>query len=599
LYKDTDCGQPRKSDSGKRITVAGWVNRRRDHGSLIFIDLRDRTGLLQIVFNPEVSKETHHTAEALRSEWVVQVTGEVRPRLAGAENPNLPTGEVELVASSINVLNRSLTPPFEVDDEATVSEDTRLQYRYVDLRRPKMQRLLRLRHQVTRIMWDQLSGEGFTQIETPILIKSTPEGARDYVVPSRVHHGKFYALPQSPQQLKQILMVSGFDRYFQIAHCFRDEDLRADRQPEHTQLDLEMSFVHQKDVTDVVERLYSRILAETRPDATVSKPFIRLTYDEAISRFGSDKPDLRFGMELATLTETAARSEARVFQSIAADGGAIRGFAVPGAAGYGRRQTDELIELARRHGAQGLVFIAIDESAGSIDSLTAEQARGPMNKFMSIEVIREIAQKTGANPGDLILIVAAAEKMVNAVLGGLRSEMGARLGLKDPDRFEFAWVTDFPLFEWDDDLKKWGPAHHVFSSPKPEHIEFIESDPGKVHADLYDLVCNGWELGSGSIRIHDPKLQLKVFNVIGYTEDQIHERFGHLLRAFEYGAPPHGGMGLGLDRLVAVIAGESSIREVIAFPKTQSAVDPMFEAPGQITREQLAELHISIVKQEE
>jgi aspartyl-tRNA synthetase len=360
-----------------------------------------------------------------------------------------------------------------------------------------------------------------------------------------------------------------------------------------------MSFVHQKDVTDVVERLYSRILAETRPDATVSKPFIRLTYDEAISRFGSDKPDLRFGMELATLTETAARSEARVFQSIAADGGAIRGFAVPGAAGYGRRQTDELIELARRHGAQGLVFIAIDESAGSIDSLTAEQARGPMNKFMSIEVIREIAQKTGANPGDLILIVAAAEKMVNAVLGGLRSEMGARLGLKDPDRFEFAWVTDFPLFEWDDDLKKWGPAHHVFSSPKPEHIEFIESDPGKVHADLYDLVCNGWELGSGSIRIHDPKLQLKVFNVIGYTEDQIHERFGHLLRAFEYGAPPHGGMGLGLDRLVAVIAGESSIREVIAFPKTQSAVDPMFEAPGQITREQLAELHISIVEQDE
>lgn len=599
MYKDTDCGQPRKSDSGKQITVAGWVNRRRDHGNLIFIDLRDRTGLLQVVFNPEISEQTHRLAESLRSEWVVQVTGEVKPRIQGAENPNLDTGEIELQASSIQVLNRSNTPPFEIDDETTVSEDIRLQYRYVDLRRPKMQRLIKLRHQVTQIMWDQLSGEGFTQVETPILIKSTPEGARDYVVPSRVHPGKFYALPQSPQQLKQILMVSGVERYFQIAHCFRDEDLRADRQPEHTQLDLEMSFVHQKDVTDVVERLYSRILDETKPEAEVTKPFTRLTYGEAMNRFGSDKPDLRFGMELSTLTEIAARSEARVFQAVAADGGSIRGFAATGCGDYGRKQTDGLIDLAKQHGAQGLVFIAIDENAESIETLTEDQVKGPLNRFMSIEIIRELAEATHAKPGDLVLIVAGAEKMVNTVLGSLRNEMGTRLGLKDPNRFEFAWVTDFPLFDWDDDLKKWEPAHHVFSSPKPEHVDLLESDPGKVHADLFDLVCNGWELGSGSIRIHDPNLQLRVFNVIGYSKEQIEERFGHLLRAFEYGAPPHGGMGLGLDRLIAVIAGESSIREVIAFPKTQSAVDPMFEAPGEIGPDQIEELHIAVLDEEE
>jgi aspartyl-tRNA synthetase len=393
-------------------------------------------------------------------------------------------------------------------------------------------------------------------------------------------------------------MVSGMERYFQIARCFRDEDLRADRQPEHTQLDLEMSFVHQEDVMDVVERLYTRILKETRPDAEVTSPFTKLNYSDAISKYGSDKPDLRFGMELATLTDVAAKSEARVFQTIAAEGGAIRGFAAPGCAGYGRRQTDELIELAKRAGAQGLVFIAIDESAKSIDSLTEEQAKGPLNRFLSLDIIKEIARRTGAKPGDLILIVAGREKMVNTVLGGLRNEMGGRLGLKDPKKFAFAWVKDFPLFEWSDDLKKWEAAHHVFSAPKQEHIQFLESDPGRVYADLYDLVCNGWELGSGSIRIHDPAVQTRVFNVIGYTEDEITDRFGHLLRAFQYGAPPHGGMGLGLDRLVALLGGESSIREVIAFPKTQTAVDPMFEAPGTVTDAQLKELHIAVVEPE-
>ncbi len=599
MHKDTNCGEPRKSDAGKEITVAGWVNRRRDHGNLIFIDLRDRTGLLQVVFNPEVSSDAHHLAESLRSEWVVQVRGEVSNRIEGAENPNLATGEVELIAEQLTVLNSSLTPPFEIDDDVNVSEDTRLQYRYIDLRRQKMQRLMKLRHNVTGLIWNHLTDEGFTHIETPILIKSTPEGARDYVVPSRVHPGEFYALPQSPQQLKQILMVSGIERYFQIARCFRDEDLRADRQPEHTQLDLEMSFVHQQDVTDVVEQLYTRIFKETRPASKLPAPFPRLTYAESMRRFGTDKPDLRLGMELATLTEIAARSEARVFQSITADGGSIRGFAVPGCAGYGRRQTDELIELAKRHGALGLVFIAIDESAASVETMTEEQVRGPLNRFMSIEVIRDIARETGAGPGDLILIVAGVEKMANRVLSELRLEMGSRLELADPDEFSFAWITDFPLFEWDEEWKRWTPAHHVFSSPKAEHIDLIETDPGAVHADLFDLVCNGWELGSGSIRIHDPKLQLRVFNVIGYSEDEISDRFGHLLRAFEYGAPPHGGMGLGLDRLVALIGGETSIREVIAFPKTQSASDLMFDAPSAIAEEQLSELHIAVITDDE
>ena len=597
MHKDTDCGQPRRSDAdtGKEITVAGWVNRRRDHGNLIFIDLRDRTGLLQIVFNPEVSPAAHRLAESLRSEWVVKVRGRVTRRIDGAENPNLATGDVELIAHELTVLNQSLTPPFEVLDDVNVSEDTRLQYRYIDLRRQKMQGLLKLRHKVTGIIWNHLSGEGFTHVETPILIKSTPEGARDYVVPSRIHPGEFYALPQSPQQLKQILMVAGIERYFQIARCFRDEDLRADRQPEHTQLDFEMSFVHQQDVTDVIERLYSLILNEVRPEVKVPAPFPRLTFEESMRRFGTDKPDLRLGMELATLTEIAAGSEARVFQSVAADGGAIRGIAVPGCARYGRRQTDELLDIAKRHGALGLVFIAIDEGAESIETMTEEQVRGPLNRFMSIDVIREIARKTGAKPGDLILIVAGAERMANRVLSELRLEMGRRLELADPNEFSFAWVTDFPLFEWDEASEHWTPAHHVFSAPKAEHVGLLETDPGAVHADLFDLVCNGWELGSGSIRIHDPRLQLKVFNVIGYSEEEIDDRFGHLLRAFEYGAPPHGGMGLGLDRLVALIAGETSIREVIAFPKTQSASDPMFEAPSAISDEQLSELHIAVI----
>jgi aspartyl-tRNA synthetase len=595
VYKDTDCGEPRESTVGSQITVAGWVHRRRDHGNLIFIDLRDRSGLLQVVFNPEYSDTAHDLAGSLRSEWVVQVTGKVVSRLPGAENPELPTGMVELSATDLVILNRSITPPFEVSDDVEVDANTRLKYRFMDLRRPRMQELLKLRHKVTHIMWDYLTEKGFTQVETPILIKSTPEGARDYVVPSRVHPGNFYALPQSPQQLKQLLMVSGVERYFQIARCFRDEDLRADRQPEHTQLDFEMSFVHQDDVMAIVEGLYTRIVEETVPTARISTPFVRLTYAESMERFGTDKPDLRFGMELTTITETAARSDARVFQAVASSGGVIRGFVAEGCGNYGRRQTDDLTEFAKSSGAQGLVFIAIDESAPSIDALEEDHIKSPLKKFLSVEVVKQIATEMDAGPGDLMLIIAGTEKLANTVLSNLRNEMAKRLELVDSNEMAFAWVYDFPLFEWDEDLKKFEPAHHVFSSPKAEHMEYLDTDPAKVIGTLWDLVCNGSEMGSGSIRIHDRDLQTKLFNIIGYSEEQISDRFGQLLTAFTYGAPPHGGMGLGLDRLVAVLAGEEAIREVIAFPKTQSAFDPLFEAPSRIEDDQLRDLHLRVV----
>lgn len=594
MYKDTDCGAPRASDIGKEIMVAGWVHRRRDHGNLIFVDLRDRTGLLQVVFNPEVAPEAHSLAEGMRSEWVIQATGKIRARLPGAANPNLDTGEVELIVSDSQVLNRSLTPPFEVEDDTDADESTRMANRFIDIRRPEMLSRLQLRHRVTHLIWDHLTENGFTQVETPILIKSTPEGARDYVVPSRVRPGAFYALPQSPQQMKQMLMVCGVERYFQIARCFRDEDLRADRQPEHTQLDLEMSFVHQGDVMGLVEGLYARIVSETRPDAKLGTPFTKLSYDEAIERYGSDKPDTRFGLEMCTITEIAGKSEARVFQAVAGSGGTIRAFSAPGCADYTRRQTDQLIDVARAAGAQGLVYIAIDKSAAAIDEIEDGHIRSPLKNYMSVEIVKEIATAADASPGDLVLIVAGTQAIANNALSALRTEMAERLELIDPDEFKFAWVYDFPLFEWDEESQSWAPAHHVFSAPKQEHIQYIESDPGRVYADLFDLTCNGVELGSGSIRIHDPEVQMKVFNVIGYPDHEIEDRFGHLLKAFRYGAPPHGGMGLGLDRIAAMLAGQSNIREVIAFPKTQSAWDPLFDAPSAIADDQLDELHIAV-----
>ncbi|MBM3959257.1 MAG: aspartate--tRNA ligase [SAR202 cluster bacterium] len=596
MYKTTGCGDPRKSDVGKRITAAGWVHRRRDHGSLIFIDLRDRSGLLQVVFNPALAAEAHRTAESLRSEWVIQVGGTVVERKPGAENPKMPTGDVELTADSLVVLNASKTPPFEVDDESPADENLRLRYRFIDLRRPRMQELLRLRHRVTRIMWDHLEANDFLQVETPILLKSTPEGARDYVVPSRLHAGKFYALPQSPQQLKQILMVSGVERYFQIAHCFRDEDLRADRQPEHTQLDLEMSFVHQGDVHAMVEALYTRIVRETRPDATLATPFARLSHAEAVRRFGSDKPDMRFGMELADLTELAAASGFKVFESVAKSGGVVRAIAAPGCAEYGRKQVDELIDLAKSSGAGGLVTVAYAKGPATIDDIAQEGVRSPIKSHVTLDVLKEIGRRTGAAPGDLVLIVAAREKVASVTLSNLRNTLGRRLGLVDDNTFKFAWITDFPMFEWSDEAKRWESAHNPFSAPRAEDAALMESDPGKVHAQQYDLTCNGWELGSGSVRIHRPEVQEKVFKIIGYSAEDVELRFGHFLRAFEYGVPPHAGMGLGLDRLCALLGGETSIREVIAFPKTQTATDPMFESPGPISGEQLKELHIAVAE---
>ena len=595
MYRDMTCGEPRQSDAGKVITLSGWVHRRRDHGGLTFIDLRDFSGLMQVVFNEDTAPQAHAIAGDLRSEWVIKVKGAVQERRAGADNPDLPTGTVELIADELTILNRSETPPFEIEDELNVADETRLRYRFVDLRRPRMYKNLKLRHDVVQAARAYMTSQNFLEIETPILLKSTPEGARDYVVPSRVHPGEFYALPQSPQQLKQLLMVSGVDRYFQFAHCFRDEDLRADRQPEHTQIDLEMSFVEQEDVLKILEGLYTAIVHETRPDLEVPRPFPRMTYREAIERYASDKPDVRFGMEVCRLTEVVAKSGFGVFESVVKSGGAVRAIVATGCAGYTRRQTDELIEFVKSSGAQGLIPIHISGDVTSLDEITLEDVRSPIRNHVSLETLRQIAITAGAGPGDLILIIAGTETVVNTAISNLRVEMGQRLDLVDPNTFSFLFVVDFPLFEWDDDRDGWSAMHHVFSSPRQEDVGLLDTDPGSVLGQLYDLVLNGVELGSGSIRIIDREIQEKVFELIGHSPDQVEERFGQLLRAFQYGAPPHGGMGLGLDRIVMLLAGEDNIREVIAFPKTQAAIDPLFEAPGVITDEQLKELSIRVV----
>jgi aspartyl-tRNA synthetase len=595
MFRDMTCGEPRQADSGKIITLSGWVHRRRDHGGLTFIDLRDYSGLMQVVFNEDTARDAHTLAGDLRSEWVVQIKGTVQERRAGAENPDLPTGSVELIASELTVLNRSETPPFEIEDDLNVADETRLRYRFVDLRRPRMYKNLKLRHDVIQSTRNYMVGQGFLEIETPILLKSTPEGARDYVVPSRVHPGTFYALPQSPQQLKQLLMVSGVDRYFQFAHCFRDEDLRADRQPEHTQIDLEMSFVEQEDVLQVLEGLYTTMVAQTRPDLQVPTPFPRMTYAEAIERYATDKPDIRFGMEVSRLTDVVANSGFGVFESVVAGGGAIRAIVAEGCADYTRRQTDELIEFVKSSGAQGLIPIHISASVASLNDVTVDDIRSPIRNHVSLDKLKEIATTAGAGPGDLILIIAGPDGVVNTAISNLRGEMGRRLDLADPNVFNFVFVVDFPLFEWDEDRNGWAAMHHVFTSPRQQDVGLLDTDPGAALGQLYDLVLNGVELGSGSIRIIDRKVQEKVFELIGHSAEQVDQRFGQLLRAFEYGAPPHGGMGLGLDRIVMLLAGEDNIREVIAFPKTQAAVDPLFDAPGTITDEQLEELSITVV----
>ncbi|HEY56296.1 MAG TPA: aspartate--tRNA ligase, partial [Dehalococcoidia bacterium] len=579
-------------------TLAGWVDRRRDHGGLIFIDLRDREGIVQVVFNPEVSEPCHRVGSELRSEYVVRVKGKVTPRPKGTENLKLASGEIEVIAQSAELLNPSKTPPFYINEETEVEESLRLRYRYLDLRRPRMKENLRLRHRVIKFIRDFLDGKGFIEVETPILIKSTPEGARDYLVPSRIHAGKFYALPQSPQQLKQLLMVAGLEKYFQIARCFRDEDTRADRQPEFTQLDLEMSFAQEEDVISLVEGLFTSLVETTKPERRLIKPFPRLSYAEAIERYGSDKPDMRFGLEIKDLTDIAAGSEFAIFQSVIAEGGRVKGIPAPGCAGYTRGQLDELNKLAKGLGAGGLVSISLDAGAGSLSALGMKEVKSVAAKFLTLEQVREMARRLEADPGDLLLIIAGQSRVVSNVLGALRQEVGLRLGLADPDLLAFAFITGFPLLGWNEKSGRWEAEHHPFTAPQDEDIPLLDTAPEKVRGRHYDIICNGYEIGGGSIRIHTSELQRKVFGLMGYSDAEISELFGHMLEAFDYGAPPHGGIAIGIDRLVMLLARETTIREVIAFPKTQEATDLTFRAPSPVSEAQLKELHLCIREEE-
>ncbi len=588
-----DCGELRPSDVGKTVTVKGWVNRRRDHGGLIFLDLRDRYGLTQVVANPQESPDAHAIAETIRSEFVLAVTGKVEKRPAGTVNSSLATGEIELHASEIRILNASKTPPFYIADEAPVEESLRLEYRYLDLRRPHMQQNLVLRHRAIKFIRDYLDARNFVEIETPALVKSTPEGARDYVVPSRLYPGEFYALPQSPQQLKQLLMVAGMDRYYQIVRCYRDEDQRADRQPEFTQLDLEMSFVDREDVLRLMEGLYTAMFEALSTKTILEKPFPRLTYQESMLRFGNDKPDLRFGMEIREVTDIVAESEFGVFSNAAKSGGVVRGIVAPGQAGMTRGQIDQLTDVAKTFGAKGLVWIGLQE--GDDRDITV---RSPISKFLSDEEVDLLVARLEAEPGDMLLLVADQADTAATVLGRLRSHLGRELGLIDESVHAFCWVLDFPMYEWDDDNDRWEAMHHPFTSPMDEDVALLDTDPGRVRAKAYDLVLDGLELGSGSIRIHQREVQNKIFEIMGYDAPEIEHRFGHMLRAFEYGAPPHGGMAPGIDRTVMILAGEENIREVIAFPKNQGAQDLMMGAPSPIDDRQLAELHIRVVKPE-
>ena len=589
--------QLNKDTAGTRVTLAGWVDRRRDHGSLIFIDLRDKDGIVQVVFNPEKSKACHDTASQMRNEYVIQVGGEVGPRPPGTENSKLATGDIEIIADSVRILNTSKTPPFYINEEVEVEENLRLKYRYLDLRRARMRANLTLRHRVVKFMHHFLDEKGFIEIETPILIKSTPEGARDYLVPSRIYPGKFYALPQSPQQLKQLLMVAGFEKYYQIARCFRDEDTRADRQPEFTQLDIEMSFVDEEDILNLLEELFSTLLAEIKPEMRLIKPFPRLTYADAMERYGSDKPDLRFGMELADISDIAARSGFAIFSDTVTGGGKVKGICATGCASYSRHQLDELNELARGFGGHGLVTISLSAESGSLDDLTLDMVKSVAAKYLTLDQIKEIAVRMGAGIGDLLLIAAGSNELVSNVLGKLRLEMGHRLNLTATDLSAFAFIIDFPLLDWNEDSKHWQPMHHPFTTPREEDEPLLDTAPEKAFGRHYDLVLNGYEIAGGSIRIHTSDLQRKVFRLMGYSNQEVEQRFGHLLEAFAYGAPPHGGIAAGVDRFVMLLAGEKTIREVIPFPKTQAATDLLFDAPSPISQEQLSELHLSLLEE--
>jgi len=582
IHRTSYCGDFRQADSGSEAVVTGWVQTRRDHGGCIFVDLRDRTGLVQLVFDPQINPEAHEEAKRIRNEFVLGAKGVVRDRIEGAINPNLPSGEIEIAVDQLDILNVSETPPFPIEDDSNVDEEVRMRYRYLDLRRPSVAKVMQLRHRVTRTVREYMDGLGFLDVETPVLTKSTPEGARDYLVPSRLSPGEFYALPQSPQLFKQMLMIAGVDRYYQIVKCFRDEDPRANRQAEFTQVDVEMSFVTQDDVLTVVEGCMKELWKLI--DVDIETPFRRIPHAEAMAKYGSDKPDLRFGMEFVDIGDLAGTADFRVFKTVLESGGLIKGITVPGGTKLSRKQIDDLTKFVSRHGAKGLAWMRVTDDG--IDS--------PIARFFPDETLAALPERMDAKPGDMLMFVADTPKVTHDALGALRLEVAERLDLIEDGKFEFAWVVDFPLFHRDEANDRWASEHHPFTQPRPEDMPLLDTDPAKVLSLAYDLSVNGEEVWGGSIRIHDQAVQRKVFDLLNISAKDQRDRFGFFLDALQYGTPPHGGIACGLDRLVMLLADEPSIREVIAFPKTQTGTCLVTDAPSSVSQDQLDEVHMTV-----